>query len=37
MRRHLQEIENSLAEPTASPANSLRDLFAPYRETRPVS
>jgi DNA-binding GntR family transcriptional regulator len=37
MRRHLQEIEHSLAEQTPAPGNSLRDLFAPYRETRPVS
>ena len=37
MRRHLQEIEQSLSASEAAPSSSLRDLFAPYRESRPVS
>jgi DNA-binding GntR family transcriptional regulator len=37
MRRHLQEIEQSLSAQEAPPSSSLRDLFAPYRDSRPVS
>jgi DNA-binding GntR family transcriptional regulator len=37
MRRHLQEIEHSLSEQEPEPPSSLRELFAPYRESRPVS
>jgi len=37
MRQHLQEIEHSLSAQEAVSSSSLRDLFAPYRESRPVS
>jgi DNA-binding GntR family transcriptional regulator len=37
MRRHLQEIEHSLCEREPAPPSSLRDLFAPCRESWPVS
>ncbi|MFY9509874.1 MAG: FCD domain-containing protein, partial [Rubrivivax sp.] len=33
MRRHLAEIERSLSANGAAPTPSLRDLFAPYRES----
>ncbi len=34
MRRHLNEIERSLDAPAARTTPALRDVFAPYRETR---
>jgi DNA-binding GntR family transcriptional regulator len=37
MRRHLQEIEHSLSRQVPASPSSLRDLFAPYRDSRPVS